>query len=174
VDLSGTYSKIDATRNESVKYSSNPTGFSGTGDISQKETRQDFAISVELLYRKTIVKTLSCYLGIGPVLSFSRRSAESSDDTKGNVTTEAKYTYEFTTNSTGFGFLLSVGAEAFVTPDFGVLTEYRFSGIRTSERASTTSRTFYSTSSEERTYDFDRTLWVYSLNTIRVGLVYHF
>jgi hypothetical protein len=119
---------------------------------------------------------VNCYMGIGPLLSFSRSSSES-NTTYASVNQNQSSFYvsksEYLNRTFGLGLQAVFGVEVMFTQKLSLLAEFNLNGTYSWNKYTSTYQYENSAShNEENTTDGNS--WNYGLNRLKIGIAYRF
>lgn len=170
----GSTSNLENVQNNYSSGSSN-SGFDiQKSNEERSSSTQSLNFSLNYFWFANIIKEIKLYVGIGPMIGFSRYSNEYN---QGRIATsyynESKYFNEATFSSIGIGFQGVIGIECPVTEKISLLAEFNLSG--------TYSWDYWKNKSENQGTLSGRTestingnSWNYGLNNLKIGIAYNF
>ena len=171
--LNGSSSNLDSEENHFN---------SGTGNnsIVQKvnndgsNSSQYVNLTANYFWLSNITKDIRLYLGMGPLLNFSRSGYKNNYDTAATSYYPAsKSSQETTSYSFGLGFQGAIGLECRVTDKISLLAELNLNGTYSWSHSKDISEDHNSGwNRTERTSDGNS--WSYGLNNIKIGIAYNF
>lgn len=150
-----------------------------TDDVQKfKEDRssssQYLNLAVNYFWLSSITKEIRLYLGVGPLISFSRYNSKNDQERNATLYYPAsKSIYETTSSSLGLGIQGVIGIECTVTEKISLLAEFNLNG--------TYSWDHWKNKSESQPVGLNRTestndgnSWNYGLNNLKIGIAYNF
>jgi len=155
-------------------YSANQTDTQQKFNQNQSNNSQNLNLTVNYLWISNLAKEINFYLGIGPLISYSRRHNENNSET----TPSSGYTYSKSINETtssffGLGIQGVVGIECNLTEKISLLAEFNLDG--------TYSWDHWQTDYEDQTTSLNKSgnsedgnSWNYGLNNLKIGIAYRF
>ena len=176
IDLNfrGSSGSSDVTQNYFYNNSNNQSKDQQKIKENWSSSSQYFNLAVNYIWISNISKEINLYLGIGPLISYSRNY--SNDDDKTTLTTpnsNSESIYESTSSSFGLGVQGVIGVECNITEKISLLAEFNLNGtyswnhwLYDYENQSTGSNRTENTE--------DGSSWNYELNNLKVGIAYRF
>lgn len=135
---------------------------------------QYFNLSVSYMWRSNIAKGINLYLGIGPLISYSRNHTENNSETM--PSTENSYSksfYETTSSTFGFGIQGVLGVECNITEKISLLAEFNLNGTYSWDHWKYIYETQYVNLNRTENTE-DGNTWNYGLNNLKIGIAYRF
>ena len=163
---------------QSQIYYNNGSNNSADDVQKSKEDRssssQYFNLAVNYFWLSNIAKEIHLYLGVGPLISFSRYNSE--NDRERNAISNypaSRSVYETTSSSLGLGIQGVIGIECPVTEKISLLAEFNLNGTYSWDR--------WKSKSEDQSVGLSRiettndgNSWNYGLNNLKIGIAYNF
>lgn len=140
----------------------------------KSSSSQYLNLAVNYFWLSNITKEIRLYLGVGPLISFSRYNSENNQERNATSNYPAsRSVYETTSSSFGLGIQGVIGIECAVTEKISLLAEFNLSG--------TYSWDYWKNKSENQGTLSGRTestingnSWNYGLNNLKIGIAYNF
>lgn len=182
---SGLRFKVDLGFNGSSEKSDNIQNYFNSNPNNQSNDQQKFNedhtnssqyfnLVVNYIWISNITKEINLYMGIGPLISYSRNHSEDNDDAIFSIqNNNSKSIFESTSSFFGLGLQGVVGVECNMTEKISLFAEFNLDGTYSWE--------YWKYSSENQTTSLSRTentedgnSWNYELNNIKIGIAYRF
>ncbi|MCX6175209.1 MAG: outer membrane beta-barrel protein [Ignavibacteriales bacterium] len=176
IDLrfNGTSEDRDNIQNSFDNNPNNPISEEQKFKDNQANSSQNYNLAVNYMWISNIAKEINLYLGIGPLISYSRNHAVDNDETiPSTQNSYVKSFYEATSSSFGLGIQGVIGVECNITEKISMLAEFNLNG--------TYSWDYWKYNSENQSTSLSRTentedgsSWNYGLDNIKIGIAYRF
>lgn len=135
---------------------------------------QSLNLVVNYLWFSNITKEMRLYLGVGPMISFSRYDNEHNQNRSASSFYEAdKSYYETTSSSFGLGFQAILGIECFITEKISLNAEFNLNGTYNWNHSMNKSGSQQTGWSKAET-TVDGNSWNYGLNNLKIGVSFNF
>ncbi len=172
--LNGSSSNSDQVQNYFSSGSNNPPSDIQKFNNDRSSDSQIINLIANYLWISNIVKEIRLYVGIGPMVSFSRYSNENTQDRSAASYYSASNSFnEQTSSSFGLGLQGTIGLECLVTEKISLLAEFNLDGtyswVHWKDRNGNQQETLSRTETTE-----DGNSWGYGLNNLKIGISYNF
>lgn len=140
----------------------------------QANNAQYFNLAANYMWRFNIVREINLYLGIGPLIGYSRNHTENNSETMPSAQNSySKSFYETTSSSFSLGIQGVLGVECNITEKISLLAEFNLNGTYSWDHSKYIYETQYTNLNRTENIE-DGNSWNYGLNNLKVGIAYHF